>query len=154
MLIDIVSKNGTMLLNVLQRPDGTIDDEARYILEELATWFPICGEAIYGTRPWRVFGEGDTRVTIDGFTENKTEWNSSDYRFNPEGRRPLRLPDEGPRKRRGRCSSPWPPARRWPLWSCWAPALWSSSRASACSPCSCRSKLPTQYTNCLKIQFA
>ena len=83
MLIDIVSKNGTMLLNVLQRPDGTIDDEARYILEELATWFPICGEAIYGTRPWRVFGEGDTRVTIDGFTENKTEWNSSDYRFTP-----------------------------------------------------------------------
>ncbi len=81
MLIDIVSKNGTMLLNVLQRPDGTIDDEARYILEELATWFPICGEAIYGTRPWRTFGEGDTRVTIDGFTEDKTNWNSSDYRF-------------------------------------------------------------------------
>lgn len=81
MLIDIVSKNGTMLLNILQRPDGTIDDEARYLLEELAGWFPICGQAIYGTRPWRVFGEGDTRVTIDGFREDKTDWNSSDYRF-------------------------------------------------------------------------
>lgn len=81
MLIDIVSKNGTMLLNILQRPDGSIDEEARYLLEELATWFPVCGQAIYGTRPWRVFGEGDTRVLIDGFREDKTDWNSSDYRF-------------------------------------------------------------------------
>ena len=49
MLVDIVSKNGTMLLNVLQRPDGSLDDEALYILEELAAWFRICGEGIYGT---------------------------------------------------------------------------------------------------------
>lgn len=81
MLVDIISKNGTMLLNVLQRPDGTIDDEARYILEELADWFAVCSEAVYGTRPWRCFGEGDTRVTIQGFTEDKTMWNASDYRF-------------------------------------------------------------------------
>lgn len=81
MLVDIISKNGTMLLNVLQRPDGTIDDEARFILEELAGWYSVCGEAVYGTRPWRVFGEGDTRVLIEGFREDKTEWNSSDFRF-------------------------------------------------------------------------
>lgn len=86
MLVDIISKNGTMLLNVLQRPDGSIDREARFILEELAGWFSVCSEAVYGTRPWRVFGEGDTRVTIDGFKEEKTEWNSSDFRFTKKGK--------------------------------------------------------------------
>lgn len=85
MLVDIISKNGTMLLNVLQRPDGSIDEEARYILEEMAGWTDICGEGVYGTRPWRVFGEGDTRVVIDGFREDKTEWNSSDFRFTKKG---------------------------------------------------------------------
>lgn len=81
MLIDIISKNGTLLLNILQKPDGSIDAETRYILEELASWFEVCSEAVYDTRPWRVSGEGDTRVLIQGFKEEKTEWNSSDYRF-------------------------------------------------------------------------
>ena len=81
MLVDIISKNGVMLLNILQRPDGTIDDEAEFILEKLAKWFAVNSEAVYGTRPWRIFGEGDTRVKIDGFTEEKTNWNRSDFRF-------------------------------------------------------------------------
>ena len=81
MLVDIISKNGVMLLNILQRPDGTIDDEAEFILEKLAEWFAVNSEAVYGTRPWRIFGEGDTRVKIDGFTEEKTDWNRSDFRF-------------------------------------------------------------------------
>ncbi|HBQ65142.1 MAG TPA: alpha-L-fucosidase [Clostridiales bacterium] len=81
MLVDIVSKNGNMLLNILQKPDGTIDDETRFILEEMASWFSVCGEGIYGTRPWRKFGEGDSRVVIDGFKEAKVQWNSSDFRF-------------------------------------------------------------------------
>ena len=85
MLIDIISKNGTMLLNILQRPDGSIDDEAVYILEELAKWFAVCGEGVYGTRPWRKYGEGDTRAVIEGFREEKTNWNSSDYRFTAKG---------------------------------------------------------------------
>lgn len=81
MVIDIASKNGTMLLNILQRPDGSIDEEAEYILKELAAWFAINGEGLYGTRPWKTFGEGDTRVTIKGFTEDKTLWNCSDIRY-------------------------------------------------------------------------
>ena len=85
MLVDIISKNGVMLLNVLQKPDGSNDEEARFILEEMAAWISVCGEAVYGTRPWRVFGEGDTRVQIDGFREDKTEWNSSDFRFTRKG---------------------------------------------------------------------
>ena len=81
MLVDIISKNGTMLLNILQRPDGTIDDEAVFILEELGKWFDICGEAVYSTRPYTVEAEGTTKVEINGFTENKTRWNASDIRF-------------------------------------------------------------------------
>ena len=81
MLVDIIAKNGVMLLNILQRPDGTIDDEADFILTKLGEWFRICGEAVYGTRPWRVFGEGETRVKIDGFTEEKTQWGLSDVRL-------------------------------------------------------------------------
>ncbi len=81
MLVDIISKNGVMLLNVLQRPDGTIDDDAVFILDRIGEWFAVNSEAVYGTRPWREFGEGETRVKIDGFTEQKTEWNRSDFRF-------------------------------------------------------------------------
>lgn len=81
MLVDIISKNGTMLLNVLQRPDGSIDEETVWILEELGKWFDVCGEGVYGTRPWRISSEGDTRVLIQGFTENETDWTECDYRF-------------------------------------------------------------------------
>ncbi len=85
MLIDIVSKNGQLLLNIVQRPDGTLDEECLYTLAELAKWFSVCAEGIYGTRPWRVFGEGDSRVVIEGFREDKVAWNSSDFRFTKKG---------------------------------------------------------------------
>ena len=81
MLVDIISKNGVMLLNILQRPDGTIDDEADFILARLAEWFRVCGEAVYGTRPWQTFREGDTLVKIEGFREDKTQWRRNDFRF-------------------------------------------------------------------------
>ncbi len=58
MLIDIVSKNGNMLLSVPQRGDGSIDEKERKILEEIAAWMVVNSEGIYGTRPWKIFGEG------------------------------------------------------------------------------------------------
>ena len=58
MLVDIVSKNGNLLLNVVQTPEGDIEQDAIDILEEIAAWTPINGEGIYGTRPWKVYGEG------------------------------------------------------------------------------------------------
>ena len=85
MLVDIISKNGVMLLNILQRPDGTIDEEAEFILQKLGEWFAVCSEAVYGTRPWRVFGEGDTLVKIEGFREDKTDWKRNDFRFVQKG---------------------------------------------------------------------
>lgn len=81
MLVDIVSKNGNLLLNIPQKPDGTIDDECRYILTEMAKWNKVCSEGIYGTRPFRVYGEGDSKVVINGFQEDEVAWNSSDFRF-------------------------------------------------------------------------
>ena len=81
MLVDIISKNGTMLMNMLQLPDGTVDDETKYLLASLAEWFAVCSEGVYGTRPWKVASEGLTKVLIDGFCEEKTNWNESDYRF-------------------------------------------------------------------------
>ncbi len=81
MLVDIISKNGVMLLNILQRPDGSIDKEADLILSELADWFAVNSEAVYETRPWRIFGEGNSRAVIDRFREDAVAWTSSDYRF-------------------------------------------------------------------------
>ena len=68
-LIDIVSKNGNLLLSVPIRADGTIDEKEEAILDEMAAWLDVNGEAIYGTRPWKVFGEGDNiRFTTRGET--------------------------------------------------------------------------------------
>ena len=61
-LVDTVSKNGNLLLSVPMRADGTIDAEEEAILDGLAAWMGVHGEAmIHGSRPWRVFGEGPTR---------------------------------------------------------------------------------------------
>ena len=85
MLVDIISKNGTMLLNILQKPDGSIDDETNFLLHQLAAWFEICREGVYSTRPWKTFGEGITRVTVEGFREDKANWHESDFRFVTKG---------------------------------------------------------------------
>jgi alpha-L-fucosidase len=57
-LIDIVSKNGNLLLNVPVKGDGTIDADEVKVLEDLARWMEVNGVAIFGTRPWIIFGEG------------------------------------------------------------------------------------------------
>ncbi len=84
-LVDIISKNGALLLNILQKPDGAIDDEAGYILDELADWFAVCAEGVYGTRPWRVYGEGSSRAVVECFHEDETDWRGDDIRFTQKG---------------------------------------------------------------------
>ena len=80
-LVDTIAKNGTMLLNILQKPDGTVDTETMWLLKELEKWFAINGDAVYGTRPWRVSGEGTSYVKIEGFTEEQVAWIEDDFRF-------------------------------------------------------------------------
>lgn len=60
MLVDIVSKNGNLLINVVQTPEGDLESDVINILEEIADWTKDNGEAIYGTRPWKIYGEGPT----------------------------------------------------------------------------------------------
>jgi len=84
-LVDIIAKNGNLLLNIPQKPDGSIDDECTYILQEMAKWIRICGEGVYGTRPFRVSGEGHSRVVIDHFKEDRVDWNAADFRFTRKG---------------------------------------------------------------------
>ncbi len=85
-LCDIVSKNGNLLLSVPLRGDGTIDADERKILEEIAAWMARNGEAIHGTRPWRTFGEGPTRVASGMFSEGSSKpLTSEDIRFTTKG---------------------------------------------------------------------
>ena len=65
-LCDVVSKNGNLLLNIPIKADGTIDTKEEKVLAGMADWIAINGEAIYGTRPWRVFGEGPSSVNKEG----------------------------------------------------------------------------------------
>jgi len=64
-LVDIVAKNGQLLLNVGPRADGTIPEGARRTLQKVGEWLRINGAAIYGTRPWCVAGEGPTKKSVD-----------------------------------------------------------------------------------------
>ena len=84
MLVDIVSKNGNLLLNVVMRPDGTLDPEVETMLHQLADWTAVNGEAIYGTRPWFVYGEGATRARGGAFREDMT-YSAKDIRFTTKG---------------------------------------------------------------------
>jgi len=84
MLVDITSKNGNLLLNVVLRPDGTLDPEVETMLHELADWTAVNGEAIYGTRPWQIFGEGEVKAKGGAFKENFT-YSAKDIRFTTKG---------------------------------------------------------------------
>lgn len=74
LLVDIVSKNGNLLLSVPLRADGTFDEKEEKILNEFGDWMAINKEAIYDTRPWKIFGEGpiadsDIKINAQGFNE-------------------------------------------------------------------------------------
>ena len=85
-LIDIASKNGVLLLNIGPRSDGTIPEEAQKILLDMGKWLETNGEAVYGTRPWKVFGEGPTEVISGGFTDAKSKaFTAEDVRFTRKG---------------------------------------------------------------------
>ena len=66
-LIDTVSKNGTFILNLPGRPDGTLDSKEIAVLDGVTSWMEVNGEAIYETRPWKISGEGPNLVKAGSF---------------------------------------------------------------------------------------
>jgi alpha-L-fucosidase len=100
MLVDIVSRNGNMLLNFPLPSSGALDAAELKILDEITRWMAVNGEAIYGTRPWKIFGEGPPapkpepgKQAASGFVEQATfneqqrkDLTAADIRFTRKGR--------------------------------------------------------------------
>lgn len=84
-LVDVVSKNGNLLLNVGPKADGTIPEEAQKILLRMGKWLETNGEAIYGSRPWLVYGEGPTKVTSSALDTDRQEFTAEDVRYTTRG---------------------------------------------------------------------
>ena len=85
-LVDIVSKNGCLLLNIGPKADGTIPEEAKDILAYMGSWLKLNGEAVYDTRPWKIFGEGPTEVSQGHHSEsNNKDSGPEDIRFTTNG---------------------------------------------------------------------
>jgi len=106
-LCDVVSKNGNLLLSIPVRGDGTIDSEEEKIVAGITAWMAVNGEAIHGSRPWRIYGEGPTKLGEGMFSETRAHgFQAEDVRFTvkqgvlhmvmlqwPEG--PVRVPSLG-----------------------------------------------------------
>ena len=87
-LVDIVSKNGNLLLSIPLRADGTYDEKEAKVLDDLEAWMSVNGESIFGTRPWVRFGEGpvaekDIKLNAQGFNDGQfAAMDHRDIRFN------------------------------------------------------------------------
>jgi len=85
-LVDIVSKNGNLLMNIGPRSDGTIPNEVQQTLLGVGAWLKVNGDAIYGTRAWTVYGEGPTKVQPGSFHDTDTlNYTAEDFRFTTKG---------------------------------------------------------------------
>ena len=104
-LVDIVSKNGNLLLSIPLRADGTYDEKEAAVLDGIEAWMTVNKESIIGTRPWVRFGEGpvaekDIKLNAQGFNDGQySNMTAADIRFNQSRNylyvTPLGWPDGG-----------------------------------------------------------
>ena len=81
-LVDVVSKNGSLLLNVGPKADGTIPEKDAHILKTIGAWLKVNGDAIYDSYPWRKYGEGPTKTLEGHFTDTlRSPFTTEDFRF-------------------------------------------------------------------------
>ena len=88
MLVDIVSKNGNLLINIVQTPEGDLEPDVLKIVDGIGQWMALNGEGIYGTRPWKVYGEHPVEEKLvkgEKFNEEKIEYSAGDIRFTTKG---------------------------------------------------------------------
>lgn len=83
--VDAISKNGVVMMNVALRGDGTLPEEQAAYIKAFGDWIKINGEGIYGTRPWKVFGEGPLKIVTKRAGENLKEFSAQDIRFTQKG---------------------------------------------------------------------
>lgn len=92
MLVDVVSKNGNLLLNVPVRGDGSIDDQEEQVVKEITAWMKVNQEGVFGTRPWKIFGEGpiaeeSNPINAQGFNEGMyRKFTDKEIRFVVKGK--------------------------------------------------------------------
>lgn len=91
LLVDVVSKNGNLLINVVQTPEGDLEPDVIKIVTEIGEWTSVYGEGIYATRPWKIYGEGPSTVKSNqkkghfgGLTDSR-EYESTDIRYTTKG---------------------------------------------------------------------
>ncbi len=92
MLVDIVSRNGNLLLNFPLPSSGMLDAEELKILDEITRWMAVNSEAIHGTRPWKIFGEGPAAVPATE-SRNGSSQHHQEAAFNERSRKPLSSED-------------------------------------------------------------
>lgn len=88
MLVDIVSKNGNLLINIVQTPEGDLEPDMLKILDEIGIWTSANGEGIFGSRPWKIFGEKSPEAMAVKSTRRFNEnfgFNAKDIRFTTKG---------------------------------------------------------------------
>jgi alpha-L-fucosidase len=91
LLMDVVSKNGNLLINVVQTPEGDLEPDVLAIMNGISNWIAANGEGVYGTRPWKVYGEGPSTIKenqksgVFGGLADTRGYQPTDVRFTSKG---------------------------------------------------------------------
>ena len=84
--VDIVPKNGCLLLHAAPRADGPMPKREAEILRGICAWLKVCGDALFGSRPWKIYGEGPTETTEGHLAEQRDQcMGPEDIRFTTKG---------------------------------------------------------------------